>query len=449
MLRTNRKVISQLISLSVAVSASTFVHAATQPTDAVAPSAISPISVEKTPMFISLGFDDNLDKDGLSWVMELLAKNHNPMGADKFANQALAASFFMNCQPAEKDDEIKTLWRQLLQQGHEIGNHTYTHPDDKVNYNPLENWMTPEQWQDEISLCNALLTKPVEQGGIGVSSVSGFRAPYLTYNDNSLQAIVDNGVRYDVSFPAGIMPEQNGRNNYWPYTLDNGSPTHDLAVAGWWKPAIKSYPGLWEVPLHTLIVPPDSHMEKYGLAYSLRDKVASRVGHFDPVSGKGDNFDWNLYSTPDFGAAGLSEDDVVAIYKYNLDLRLEGNRAPLVLGLHSGFYGYLDGNEHWGMPETTVVNRQNVLSRFVEYALAQPEVRFVTHKQIIDWVKDPKSLAVCPEAEWKVHQTYSEGDTVSYQGKNWQAQWWTMLEVPGLTESSPWVEVQHCTPSRS
>ena len=413
----------------------------------VPPSSKSPIPTSETPMFISLGFDDNVESDGLMWVMEQLAKTTNPEGGDKYAEQPLSASFFMHCEPARDNEGIKSLWRQLVISGHDIGNHTETHPDDKVNYNPLQSWMTSEQWQQEVESCNSWLKQTVAEGGIGVQSISGFRAPFMTYNDNTLQAIINEQIRYDVSFPAGITTEQNGLNNYWPFTLDNGSPSHNQAVNGWWKPSINNYPGLWEVPLHTLIVPPDNELDNYGLDYSLRDKIASRIGYFDPVSGKGDNFDWNLYTTPNWGAAGLNENDVVAIYSYNLDLRLEGNRAPLVLGLHSSFYGYLNGQEHYGMPETTVQNRQNVLKRFIKYALTKPEVRFVNHKQIVDWMVSPEPLTLCPKEEWQVHDIYKKGTTVIYQGKMWQAQWWTQLEIPGLVENSPWKIIKTCTPT--
>ncbi|KLV09092.1 carbohydrate-binding protein [Photobacterium aquae] len=409
------------------------------------PSAASPLATHVTPMFVSFGFDDNTEVAGLEWVMALLESYQNPPGMDQFASQPLKASFFMHCQPVEANEPVKALWRKLVAQGHDIGNHTYTHPDDKVNYNPLQSWMTAEQWQEEVNRCDALLTADVEDGGIGVDEVSGFRAPFMTYNDNTLKAVVESGIRYDVSFPAGSTAEQTGTNNYWPFTLDNGSPSHQMAVAGGWKPAINNYPGLWEVPLHTLIVPPDSEMDRFGLDYSLRDKIASRISYFDPVSGKGDNFDWNLYSTPDWGAAGLSEDDVVAIYSYNLDLRLAGNRAPLVLGLHSAFYGLLNGGEHWGMPETTVASRQNVLKRFIDYALSKPQVRFVSHEQLIDWMVEPEPLTLCPSGPWQPHVVYLKGQTADYQGKLWQAKWWTQLEIPGLTAYSPWEEISACT----
>lgn len=98
------------------------------------------------------------------------------------------------------------------------------------------------------------------------------------------------------------------------------------------------------------------------------------------------------------------------------------------------------------MPETTVKSRQNVLKRFIKYALTKPEVRFVNHKQIIDWMISPEPLTLCPQKEWQVHDVYQKGNTVTYQGKMWQAQWWTQLEIPGLVENSPWEIIKTCTP---
>ncbi|MDD1791553.1 polysaccharide deacetylase family protein [Enterovibrio sp. ZSDZ42] len=414
----------------------------------VDPMQHSPIPAQVTPMFVSLGFDDNLDVDGMSWVLRLLGSNKNPDGADAFANSSLKASFFMHCGPARGNDDVLTKWRQAHSEGHDIGNHTETHPDDKVNWNPLESWMTIEQWQQEITQCNELLMASEAQGGVGLASVSGYRAPFLTYNDNTFRALSDNHIQYDVSLPAGNTPEHDGTNNYWPYTLHNGSPEHDIGVNNGWKPPLSNYPNLWEIPLHTLIVPPDNEMDRYGLAYSLRDKIASRVPWFDAISGKGDNFDWNLYFEPAWGAAGLNENDVLAIYKYNLDLRLSGNKSPLVLGLHSGFYGYQNGQEHFGMPESTVESRRRVLEKFTEYALSKPEVRFVSHKQLVDWMEEPEPLTLCSTSEWDAHKAYKKGDGVTYMGEQYQAAWWTMQQIPGLYENSPWKSLDACTPEQ-
>ncbi|WP_254052633.1 carbohydrate-binding protein [Aliivibrio sp. EL58] len=48
--------------------------------------------------------------------------------------------------------------------------------------------------------------------------------------------------------------------------------------------------------------------------------------------------------------------------------------------------------------------------------------------------------------KWQVHNVYQKGNTVTYQGKMWQAQWWTQLEIPGLLENSPWEIIKTCTP---
>ncbi|WP_240435525.1 polysaccharide deacetylase family protein [Photobacterium salinisoli] len=131
-----------LIASSFAVADTSFYPAAQS----------SPLETSETPMFIALGFDDNVEADGLNWVSELLNHRSNPNGLDAFASTTLTASFFMHCQPARNQPEIINLWRKLNNDGHDIANHTETHPDDKVNYNPFELWMTPEQWQQEIAL---------------------------------------------------------------------------------------------------------------------------------------------------------------------------------------------------------------------------------------------------------------------------------------------------------
>lgn len=404
----------------------------------------SPIETVKTPMFIALGFDDNTEADGLRWVEATLNSHTNPRGLDAFAGSPLTSTFFMHCQPARTLPGIVSLWRQLNRAGHEIANHTETHPDDKVNYNPLESWMTAAQWQQEVARCNQFLTQNVEQGGIGAPAIAGFRAPFLTYNDNTLDALTANGIQYDVSFPAGITAEEDGTNNYWPHTLDNGSPSQFIAQQGGWKPVVKNVTGLWEVPMQTLIVPNDEEAAAYGLPYSLNDKIASRVPYYDPQARKADNFDWNLYTTTDWGGYGLNAADVLALYKYNLDLHLQGNRAPLVLGLHSAFYGTVNGGEHIGMPDTTVSERQEVLRSFFRYALTKQEVRFISHRQLVKWMHAPTPYLSCAQEAWSAHRTYRAGDLVKYQGSYWQAKWWTVQEIPGTTPDSPWEKLKGC-----
>ncbi|KDM91355.1 polysaccharide deacetylase family protein [Photobacterium galatheae] len=437
---------AKILSLLL-LSSPGFIHAGLSPTqqpESYPARQHSPIDTAQTPLFILLGFDDNIEIDGLRWVTDRLNNQSNPQGFDAFAGSPLTASFFMHCQPARNQPEIVNIWRQLNASGHEIANHTETHPDDKVNYNPLEPWMTPEQWQQEVASCNQFLTQSVEQGGIGAPAIAGFRAPFLTYNDNTFDALIANDIQYDVSFPAGITAEENGMNNYWPHTLDNGSPSQVIAQQGGWKSVVKNVPGLWEIPMQALMVPTDEEATAYGLPYSLNDKIASRVAYYDPQARKADNFDWNLYTTTVWGGYGLNAADVLTLYKYNLDLHLQGNRAPLVLGLHSAFYGKVNGGEHLGMSDTTVAERQTVLNEFIRYALTKQEVRFVSHRQLVAWMQAPTPYLSCRQKTWSAYQTYHAGDLVQYQRSYWQAKWWTLQEMPGTTPHNPWKKLEGC-----
>ncbi|WP_087017834.1 polysaccharide deacetylase family protein [Thaumasiovibrio subtropicus] len=393
----------------------------------------SPIATVVTPQFIALGFDDNADYEGMMFVRSILYRYRNPRGDDSHAGQRLSATFFNHCGANDTDPTLLGLWSALVHEGHEVANHSQTHPDDKINWDPLNNWMTYDDWYAEIAQCQNLIEQVYAFGGKPMPNHTGFRAPYLTYSDATFEALIANGLNYDVSLPAGITPEEDGTNNYWPHTLDDGSPSQWLA-GGVWKQPINTYPGFWEIPLTSLIVPPDDLMTEFGLQYSLRDKIASRVSYFDPVSGKGDNFDWNLYFTPDWGAAGLNRDDVLAIYKYNLQLRLQGNRSPLVLGLHSNLYGLVNGSETFGTPETTTADRQYVLTEFIEYALSFPEVRFVTHTDMIDWMISPEPII----SDWQMQRPYHAGDTVFFSDEVWEANWWSYNEQPTATIHSPW-----------
>ncbi|MBE9608289.1 carbohydrate-binding protein [Chitinilyticum piscinae] len=43
-------------------------------------------------------------------------------------------------------------------------------------------------------------------------------------------------------------------------------------------------------------------------------------------------------------------------------------------------------------------------------------------------------------ADWDANRTYQKDDTVSHQGRNWQAQWWNRNEVPGKAAGA-WAEI--------
>ncbi|KXF80512.1 hypothetical protein ATN88_07425 [Enterovibrio coralii] len=341
-------------------------------------------------MFVCLSFDDNYDANGLSWVLQMLELFQNPCGYDVFSSKPLSATFFVQSGPSWEREDMLTLWRNAHEYGHDLGNHTDAHSF----WDPFEGDVSQNFWRYQIGLCNDFLTLPLEKGGVNHGTISGFRAPFMRYDDNLLQVLLENGMKYDSSLPAGNTPSHDGTNNYWPYTLDNGSPEHDIAVESGWKTKISKYPGLWEAPTHCLIVPPNQELEKFGINYSLREKIADRVDWFDTETGKGENFDCNLYNSPAEGGSGLTGRDVFAIYAHNLDLRLKGNRAPLILGLHSEHYAYFGYEPFFTTPESSVEDRRIALMRFIKYALSKPEVRFVSLKTLIDWMEEPTPLKI-------------------------------------------------------
>ena len=85
----------------------------------------------------------------------------------------------------------------------------------------------------------------------------------------------------------------------------------------------------------------------------------------------------------------ISAQDFYNSMKWALDLRLEDvdNRAPLLIGLHSDTYS--TQNMGYSQP---LDQRRKAVSDFLDYALSKPEVRFVSAKQLIQWMCDPKPL---------------------------------------------------------
>ncbi|HEX2861575.1 MAG TPA: hypothetical protein VHN79_08040, partial [Lacunisphaera sp.] len=85
--------------------------------------------------------------------------------------------------------------------------------------------------------------------------------------------------------------------------------------------------------------------------------------------------DWNVLE-----AAKCDGPEFLAILKHTLDLRLAGNRAPFMVGGHTALYPAKDPG------------RRKAIEDFVAYALSKPEVRFVTGKQLLEWMRKPQGL---------------------------------------------------------
>ncbi|NTV24125.1 MAG: polysaccharide deacetylase family protein [Nanoarchaeota archaeon] len=94
-----------------------------------------------------------------------------------------------------KNRKNQEILRQVAKEGHELANHTYSHPK---NFSSL----TKEQKEQEIAACEDIIYKH-----IGVKTV-GFRAPEWDIDDESIQILEKRGYLYDSSlYPSlfGIM----------------------------------------------------------------------------------------------------------------------------------------------------------------------------------------------------------------------------------------------------
>lgn len=365
------------------------------------------LAVDQVPMFISFGSDDNPYADGLRYLTDL------------FNSKNLHYSFYVNTiniTPQGEDDPeaVKASWREAIESGNEIGVHTHSHPHGKD--------FSVKQWQKEMALCSEWLTKPT---GLGqpAANLLGFRTPFLEYADHTLTAVQREKFAYDCSIEEGLEANQDGRNFVWPYTLDHGAPG---------DPEIREHAGLWELPVYAFIAPPDELCEAYGVPPGLRARLLQRSPESEMPQGKITGMDWNLWFQ-----YGTTKAEFLAVLKYTLDQRLKGNRCPLTVGLHSWTYSE-KSDEH--PPGATLQERRDALREFVDYAISKPEVRVVTAKDLLAWMKSPTPLQA-PETQLGAGFRYSVfNEHVAPVPVYWQKVATEMAKrFPGATPEGIWI----------
>lgn len=335
------------------------------------------LKVEQVPQFVSIGFDDNSYVEEMDWIAEYAKGLKNPAGSGNSAtydSTPVTFTFFPNSKYTEEAGEA---WKKLYDAGHEIGNHTDSHPHGAVidwSQGTFTPTLKTEEWDQEIDTCAEALA------GLGIAKddMTGFRTPFLEYTNYTFESVHKKGFAYDCSIEEGFQEGLDGTNHYWPYTLDNGSPG-DKVVATFigGREEVASYPGLWELPVYVLILPPDEKCEEYGIEPGFREKINGYKSYLEGSDWKITGFDYNLWFT-DSEEPMMTPAEFTGVLKYNLDLRLSGNRAPFMLGAHIDLY------------ETA--ERREALEAFIEYALSKPEVRFVNMSQILAWLNDPVAV---------------------------------------------------------
>lgn len=381
------------------------------------------IDVKDAPMFVTLGFDDNAFADGVNWITDFLRKKKNADGTPA------RISFYMTTGHVSDDPEVFSMyaepranadiaavvdsWRTAYEDGHEVGNHTHHH------FNGFPKWetgktdddvFTVEQWADEMERANHYLSEDPDGPGVPASEVTGFRTPFLAYSDMTMAAAAQVGFDYDCSIEDGWQGSMNGTNFPWPYDLKDGSPGDNYSYT--WgnlkRDPVGSHPGLWEMPVLPMIAPPDYRVAEYGLPTGFRAMCKSRVSYFSTEDGKITGFDYNMWEhTENFSLTG---DEVLAVLKYSLDLRLKGNRAPFMLGVHTD--EYTDENPYFKPRNSTVADRRKAIEDFLDYALSKKEVRVVPVRDILAWVKAQKGADNTDPVDTETDPVDTETDPV-------------------------------------
>ena len=127
-------------------------------------------------------------------------------------------------------------------------------------------------------------------------------------------------------------------------------------------------------------MPADAECARHGIAPGLQARIGAALkaaygsGSGEPTD-KITGLDWNVLE-----AAKCDGPEFLAILKHTLDRRLAGNRAPFMVGGHTALY------------PADKPDRRKAIEDFITYALVKPEVRFVTGKRLIEWLRAPQTL---------------------------------------------------------
>ncbi len=222
--------------------------------------------------------------------------------------------------------------------------------------------------------------KPRRKGG----KIGAFRAPRLEVTSGLFYALKDLGYEYDCGLEDGYQYHVNGTNFYWPYTMDNGAPnlTHQRMIGA--KVSVESTPaGLWQYPVNAMIVPEDIREEVYA-----NYAIVARADGFAPTpedstfwveqSGRVTGFDFNM-----FILWGMTKETALKTLKHNLDLRMQGGKAPMQVGAHTDYFTPIYDNATLRSPANI-----KTFGLCIEHNWNNWEDRKATFEEFIDYGMD-------------------------------------------------------------
>ncbi|GAA5904460.1 hypothetical protein JCM8208_004199 [Rhodotorula glutinis] len=183
--------------------------------------------------------------------------------------------------------------------------------------------------------------------GIPLKDIIGFRAPLLSWNGSTLEALHNASFTYDSSMTSATYANASNTDAFWPYTLDNGVANNCLEQADICQGRLK-LPGLWEIPM-----------------YSTFGDSQSDIHLMDP---------W-LDST-DYAK-------VLEWLKFSFLTHYDGTRQPFGLYSHPIHLavGYPGVDDPIAMRE--------MLQEFLDWVQSHDDVWIVSNAQLLEWVRNP------------------------------------------------------------
>ena len=384
------------------------------------------LKTEETPMFVCFGWDDNAYADAVTWIDEFTAPLKNSDGSKVRHTFFLTSAYASGQKPAnqQKPEEVLKSWRSLYARGHEIGNHTELHEQNKATADS-------SYWYGAINRCNKfLLDSIVGKNG----KIEGFRTPYLGYSAPTFKAIKANGFRYDCSIekgyewfkikdgfqgPNGWVPDvafspgdaKGGKLYWWPYDLKIGAAAGSSPIPGSVLPkATDGLAGLLEVPVCRY---------QYSENENLTDAQLLQIDDAMKVSGV-TGFDFNMFKKLCNQAA--NKEKMLQVFKFNFQQRMQGNRCPITINVHTDYYS--DFNLTVNDPSSQdvikdpVKDRRWIIEEFTKYVLQFPAVRIVPYTTMLDWMKNPKKTTeyVAPDLKPSVGVVQKTSATKNFSG---------------------------------
>ncbi|KAI8808379.1 hypothetical protein BJ742DRAFT_279066 [Cladochytrium replicatum] len=279
------------------------------------------LSIADTPMFVTLTVDDSVYPILTDAFAAVTNFTTNPNGCPlpvTFFTTTIYTSFVL----------LSTLWNQ----GNEIAIHTVNHPDLGLNAANREAEITASRY-----IINQL-------GGIPRSKLSGFRAPFLSYNRDVFAILRANNFTYDSSVAIDATVA-----GYWPHTLDYGMPYEPVGCVSCGAGSSLVFPGLWEIPM-----------------YNLMTNTSTLWSTMDPVI--------------DNTASQQSYDQALNYLKFSFDLHYK-KKLPF------GLYQHIAQLIAWGAE--VQLKKTDMLKAFVAYTQTFPDVWYLTNQQLLQWMQSP------------------------------------------------------------